>query len=118
MARVDRHGVDAQRWCALRAGGIQFVVPESAGRGIISIETAVGVPEPEPIERPPQESVVGSLKRLSKTYPMLDKSEMLSATSDLVASQIMQGGDPAGTIDRLEKIFLEHYEQLRAASRD
>ena len=80
--------------------------------------SAVPVPEPEPIERPPQESVVGSLKRLSKTYPMLDKSEMLSATSDLVASQIMQGGDPSGTIDRLEKIFLEHYEQLRAASRD
>jgi hypothetical protein len=78
----------------------------------------VVIPEPEPIERPPGESVVGSLKRLAKTYPMLDKSAMLSATSDLVAKQIMMGGDPAGTIDQLEAIFREHYAQLQAASRD
>jgi hypothetical protein len=80
--------------------------------------TRVPVAEPEPIERPPGESVVAGLKRLAKTYPMLDKSEMLSATSDLVASRIMKGGDPAGTIDQLEQIFREHYEQLRAMNRD
>ena len=86
--------------------------PASASR------TPVAIPEPEPIERPPGESVVGGLKRLSKTYPMLDKSEMLSATSELVASQIMRGTEPAGVIDQLEEIFREHYEQLKAADED
>lgn len=72
-----------------------------------------GIPEPEAIERPAAESVVAALKRLSKTYPMLDKSEMLSATSDLVATHIMQGTEAGPLIDRLEEIFSEHYRQLR-----
>ena len=72
-----------------------------------------GVPEPEAIERPAEESVVAALKRLSKTYPMIDKSEMLSATSDLVATHIMQGTAVGPVIDQLEEIFSEHYRQLR-----
>ena len=74
------------------------------------------IPEPEIIERPAEESVVGALKRLSKTYPMLDKKVMLNATSDLVATTIMQGADPAGVIDQLEEIFRTHYEQLIAGN--
>ena len=72
----------------------------------------VTIPEPEIIVRPDKESVVGALKRLSKSYPMLDKAEMLGATSDLVATNIMQGSDPVGVIDELEDIFRAHYEQL------
>lgn len=72
------------------------------------------VPEPEAIERPAQESVVAALKRLARTYPMLDKSEMLSATSEIVASHIMQGTEPGAVIDRLEAIFREHYQRLRS----
>lgn len=71
------------------------------------------IPEPEEIERPAGESVVAALKRLSKTYPMLNKSEMLSATSELVATHIMQGTEAAAVIDQLEEIFSEHYRQLR-----
>ena len=75
------------------------------------------VPEPELIERPAQESVVGALKRLSKSYPMLNKAEMLSATSDLVAASIMQGSDPVGVIDELQEIFRRHYEQMKSGNR-
>jgi hypothetical protein len=73
--------------------------------------------EPVLIERPAQESVVGALKRLSKSYPMLNKAEMLSATSELVATTIMQGSDPAGVIDELEEIFSRHYQQFRSGNR-
>jgi hypothetical protein len=69
------------------------------------------------IERPPQESIVGALKRLSKSFPMLNKAEMLSATSELVATSLMQGSDPAGVIDELEKIFNAHYEQFKSGNR-
>lgn len=71
------------------------------------------IPVPVAIERPSQESVVAALKRLAKTYPMLDKSAMLGATSDLVARHIMQGTDTGAVIDELEAIFSEHYRQLR-----
>ncbi len=87
-------------------------------RGTASVQRpvappAVSIPEPEAIERPAEESVVAALKRLSKTYPMLDKSTMLSATSDLVATHIMQGTEASAAIDQLEEIFSEHYRQLR-----
>jgi hypothetical protein len=75
------------------------------------------LPEPLMIERPPQESIVGALKRLSKSYPMLNKAEMLSATSELVATSLMQGSDPVGVIDELEKIFSAHYEQFKSGNR-
>jgi len=73
----------------------------------------VAIPEPAAIARPPQESVVAGLKRLSRTYPMLSKTEMLNATSELVARHIMAGTDSAQVIDQLEDIFREHYRRLR-----
>jgi len=76
------------------------------------------VPDPEPIERPATESIVGGLKRLARTYPMLDKSEMLSATSDIVASHIMRGTDTTQVIDELEDIFAQHYRQLKSGPGD
>jgi hypothetical protein len=86
--------------------------PADAARSPAPAEIA----EPEAVERPPGESVVAGLKRLARTYPMLDKSEMLSATSDLVATHIMQRSEPETVIDQLEVIFREHYEQLRNAA--
>ena len=85
----------------------------SAGNTVISREPLV-IPEPEVIQRPAEESVVAALKRLSKSYPMLDKKEMLSATSDLVATNIMQRTDTAIVVDELEAIFRAHYEKLKS----
>jgi hypothetical protein len=93
-----------------------------AGRsspGIVAVSREpVVVPEPEVIERPSGESVVAALKRLSKTYPMLDKTEMLSATSDLVAANIMQGTDAVEVVDQLEDIFLGLYEKLKSGGHE
>jgi len=76
------------------------------------------IPDPLPIERPEEESVIAGLKRLSKTYPMLSKSEMLSATSDLVTQNILQGRDAAEVIDELEEIFRDHFQQLKTGSEE
>jgi len=89
-----------------------FLASRSPARTVTVKTEPVTIPEPEIIQRPEKESVVGALKRLAKSYPMLDKTEMLSATSDLVATTIMQGKDPVGVIDELEDIFSTHYEQL------
>lgn len=62
------------------------------------------------IPRPAQESVIAAIKRLSKTYPMLEKSDMLSETSDLVSQHIMQGRAAVTVIDELEIVFQRHYE--------
>ena len=78
---------------------------------------SASVPEPENIARPADESIVAALKRLAKTYPMLDKTEMLGATSDMVATHIMQGTDAALVIDQLEAVFADRYRQLQERSR-
>ena len=93
-----------------------FLAGRSSSPAVAVNREPVAVPDPEIIERPSEESVVGGLKRLSKTYPMLDKSEMLGATSDMVATHVMQGSDPVGVIDQLELVFAKHYSDLKARS--
>ncbi len=79
---------------------------------------AVEVPDPEPIPRPQGEKVVAAVKRLSKTYFMLDKSKMLGVTSDLVTQHVLQGREACEVIDDLEQVFESHYRQLKQADAD
>jgi hypothetical protein len=71
------------------------------------------VPEPELIERPADEKVVAAVKRLSRTYYMLDKKKMLGVTSELVTQHLLQGREAIEVIDELEEIFRQHYRQMR-----
>jgi len=80
--------------------------------------TRTEVPEPEPVPRPAEERVVAAVKRLSKTYFMLDKSKMLGATSDLVTQHIMQGREARDVIDELERVFTDQYQQLKEGGKD
>lgn len=65
---------------------------------------------PEPIERPAEESVIKAIKRLSATYPMVDKSAMLNETSDLMTKHLIQGQAAAEIIDQLEEQFKKAYQ--------
>jgi len=103
-------GPDAQ---ATLLAFAEFLRQRGVNATVTPREETVEIPEPVPIVRPEQESVVAGLKRLSQTYPMLSKTEMLTATSELVARNIMQRTDPAQVIDQLEDIFREHYRKLR-----
>lgn len=70
------------------------------------------IPEsPLDIPRPEQESVIAAVKRLSKTYPMLNKDTMLHETSGKVAQHLLQGRDAVEVIDELEVIFQAQYEK-------
>ncbi len=71
--------------------------------------------EPEDIPRPPRESVVKAIKRLSATYPMLDRSTMLNDTSSLMSQHIMQGRSAKEVIDDLEALFHREYEKQRSS---
>ncbi len=62
--------------------------------------------------RPADESVVGAIKRLAQSYPMLDKAIMLDETSRLMTEHIIQGRDKTEIIDELETIFSRHYQKL------
>lgn len=68
------------------------------------------IPEPDIIPRPEQETVIGAVKRLSKSYPMLEKSSLLNETSALVTAHLVQGRDRVEVIDELEMLFKNAYQ--------
>ena len=75
-------------------------------------EADSGVPQqPKPIPRPPNESVVKAIKRLSASYYMLERDRMLDETSSLMMAHVMQGRDAAAVIDDLERLFEQHYRR-------
>lgn len=75
------------------------------------------VPEPEVIPRPQDETVVKAMKRLSSTYPMLDKARLLNETSVLMSQHMLQGRDAREVIDDLEEVFARHYRGLCEGAR-
>jgi len=72
----------------------------------------VEITAPLDIPRPSKESVVKAIKRLSATYPMLDRSKMLNETSVLMTQHVIQGRNAVEVIDELEILFRQHYEKL------
>ena len=65
--------------------------------------------EPELEPRPPRESVVAAIKRLSRSYYMLDRSAMLNETSSLMAAHVLNGRPASAVIDELESLFARYY---------
>ena len=65
--------------------------------------------EPLDIERPEEESVIKAIKRLTNTYPMVNKENILNPISGVMTSHIMQGKSPKDAIDELETLFLNEY---------
>lgn len=65
--------------------------------------------EPLDIARPENESVVKAISRLSKTYPMLEKKNLIDGTSVLMSAHVLQGRPADQVINELELLFEEHY---------
>ncbi len=68
--------------------------------------------EPLDIKRPENESVIEAIKRLSKTYPMVNRDNMLHPISDLMTAHILQGEKAEIVIDKLESVFSKEYQSL------
>lgn len=67
-------------------------------------------PVPLEILRPAEETVVGAMKRLSQTYPMLNMDKLLHNASGLMSEHIMQGKAALEVIDELQVMFEKHYQ--------
>lgn len=65
---------------------------------------------PQLISRPASESVVGAIKRLSASYPMLNRGPLFNETSSLMAAHVMGGKPAVEVIDQLEQLFSKHYD--------
>ncbi len=75
-------------------------------------QVAVIVSEPVDIPRPEDESVIKAIKRLSATYPMVDKENILHPISDLMTSHMISGRGAPEVIDDLQAVFIKEYQSL------
>lgn len=65
------------------------------------------------IPRPADESVPKAIKRLAKSYPMLDDVELLHRCSALMSEHILQGRASCEIIDELELLYQQSYEHYQ-----
>ena len=66
--------------------------------------------EPLEIPRPDEETVIKAIKRLSDTYPMVDKQNILHPITDLMTAHMLQGKKAFDVINDLQEVFLKEYE--------
>ena len=66
------------------------------------------------IARPTRETVTMALRRLVRSYPMLDRRRLMGEASRLMAQHALEGRPAAEVIDELEALFERHYEQLKS----
>lgn len=76
-----------------------------------------GALAPLVIPRPEEESVTMAIRRLVRSYPMLDRRRLMVEASRFMAQHALEGRDAAEVIDELEIVFSRHFEQYRAEIR-
>lgn len=69
--------------------------------------------DPEPLGRPAAESVVAAIKRLRRTYHMLEGADLLHEASSLMSAHVLQGREAEAVIDELEALFARRYLAYR-----
>ena len=67
--------------------------------------------KPKDITRPEQESVIAAIKRLKKTYYMLDTDLLLDETSSLMGQHILRGQEAPIVINELQTTFQAKYKE-------
>lgn len=65
------------------------------------------------IPRPADESVPKAIKRLAKSYPMLEDVELLHRCSALMSEHILQGRASVEVIDELELLYQQSYQHYQ-----
>ena len=68
--------------------------------------------EPVEIPRPDSETVVGAIKRLKETYPMIDSMKVFSSASELMTEHMVKGRPSIDVIDEMEQIFEDSYSKM------
>ena len=76
------------------------------------VEAAVS--EPMAIPRPAGETVTMAIRRLTRTYPMLDRRRLMVETSQFMAQHALEGREASAVIGELEAVFARHYQQYRS----
>jgi|LNFM01.2.fsa_nt_gb hypothetical protein len=86
-------------------------------RELLEFAQALAMPAAElrPEPRPAGESVALAIRRLTRSYPMIDRRRLMGPASALLAQHALQGRAAAEVIDELELVFESHYRKCQGA---
>ncbi len=112
LCDADRHSLLA--FAEFLAAGRPSAPTPTASPDDTVDESADAEREPIPHPRPAQETVIAAIRRLSLTYPMLDRGPMLHETAGLMTAHMMHGRSAVQVIDDLEALFLRYFQDSRA----
>lgn len=65
------------------------------------------------IERPQAETVVMAIRRLTRSYPMLDRRTLISGTAQCLSRHTVEGQPASAVIDELETLYAAHSERFQ-----
>lgn len=68
---------------------------------------------PTVIPRPDGETVTMAIRRLVRSYPMLDRRRLMVEASNFMAQHALEGRPALEVIDELEMVFERHYRKMR-----
>jgi hypothetical protein len=68
---------------------------------------------PIAIPRARGETVTTAIRRLVRTYPMLDRRKLMGEASQFMAQHALQGRPAVEIVDELERVFARHYRMTR-----
>jgi hypothetical protein len=66
------------------------------------------------IARSTRETVTMALRRLVRSYPMLDRRRLMGEASQLMAQHALEGRAASEVIDDLEAMFERHYKKMKS----
>jgi hypothetical protein len=67
--------------------------------------------EPVAIPRPDGETVPMAIRRLVRTFPMLDRKRLMAEASQFMAQHALEDRAAREVIDDLEAVFARHYKE-------
>ena len=68
--------------------------------------------EPLVIQRPAEETVTQAIRRLVRTYPMLERRKLMAEAVQFMAQHVLEGRSAVEVIDDLEALFARHYKKI------
>jgi hypothetical protein len=90
-----------------------FLLQWQRGEVTAEVGQAILPREPLDIPRPEKETVVGAMRRLRKTYPMVDPDLLLDEASGLMSAHLLGGRPLEQVIDELEALFQRHFQDRK-----
>ncbi|MGB1108939.1 MAG: hypothetical protein ACPG4N_01205 [Gammaproteobacteria bacterium] len=90
----------------------EFLVTRNEDEVTDGKEEPQSVPKPQHEPRPLDETVVAAIKRLTRTYPMVERGLVFHEVSDLMTQHLVKGREARSVIDELEALFLARYRSM------